>query len=242
MYPLVSLPPDDLKYGNRHSCTQNDSQELATATGLLHDWGQLLHFSGFDALQDHIIATPTWLGNVMAQVVTDEARKKQVLVGGQAKTSQISQLLSKVVSSDVAADLILLMERFNILVRISRTRDDVIVPAMLPPEPPAAAWEQLQRLREGGAAPLPQLHARAELRLRLSHVPDALVVRLLCRLMAHDGGLMHAWLLLGALCKNKIVIVPGCFKWLVAVRTAECGLLGFLPSPELSTSTVPATD
>ena len=106
--------------------------ELALTTTFLKDIGNLIHFDEpRSKLSELVVLKPNWLAGLMATFVTfyNQWQKKGIL-----QREDIAHIL-KAYSEGLHDSLILLMEKFGILVRLP-TKDDnythVLIPSLLP--------------------------------------------------------------------------------------------------------------
>lgn len=181
--PLAPLPE---AFAECHSALGSDDAEAAAqALQLFHSWGYALWFQDVPGLSESIILRPQWLGDVMSAVISASEQAQKALSGGRVGLSAVLRQLERGgAPPEVAGSLLLLMERFNILMRVDD--DTCIVPAFLP-ESPARAWPEMTEESSALAPPPPPGAVRQTAVVTLSFFPDTLLVRLQCRLLANQS-------------------------------------------------------
>ncbi|KXZ44518.1 hypothetical protein GPECTOR_66g246 [Gonium pectorale] len=199
----------------------------------LSDFGELLRFQHVPGLEDKVVIDPEWLADVLGDVVTSDKDKQQrlQLLGGRIGMSNVHKII-EARCPDHANELVRILEAYGLLYDLG-DGERAIIPPMLP----TLAMDDAEKLMQESPGPdQPSQRWWGAMYNFEKHLPDALLCRLLCRLLSlpelRDMELGRMWRFGVFLQKGaqRIVVAydPDQRSRKGALRVVACG-----PEPEL---------
>ncbi|KXZ43634.1 hypothetical protein GPECTOR_84g310 [Gonium pectorale] len=171
--------------------------------GTLSDFGELLQFQHVPGLEDKVVIDPEWLADVLADVVTrdqDKQRRLQLLEGpissmpvGHVSLRKVHEAMEARCPGH-ANELVRILEEYGLLYDLGDGERAIIPPSL--PTLKADAIETFLWEESPGPNEQPLRWWGATYTFD-KHLPDALLCRLLCRLLSlpelRDIKLEHMW-------------------------------------------------
>ncbi|KXZ49764.1 hypothetical protein GPECTOR_19g215 [Gonium pectorale] len=178
---------------------------LRTFFRLLADFGDVLSFEHVPGLEDAVVLRPQWVADVMAHVITMNDAKLRLLEAGEGGggtaahgrggcTGRVAKRallrLLEDVSPSRAEGLLALLENFSMMHSIDG--DTALVPPLLPDASSARGAGLLYE--EAAQSPDRSRWRWWSAHYEYSYLPDALLCRLLCRVLALPNlEVLEAW-------------------------------------------------
>jgi len=176
----------------------DDRKKANHISAYLHDLGTILHYQEDDLLKNIVILQNTWATTAVYKVLDDETIKTKNR--GIFKKAYIKQLWCDEHYADKQAELLQLMQKFELCYKIEGADESYLIPQLLPEsEPENLVWEERNNLK---------------LKYKYKFMPKGLLSRLNVRTHQYIKDLNLAW-------KNGLVVVKNNSKALIRELYAQ---------------------
>jgi len=176
----------------------DDRTKANHISAYLHDLGTILHYHEDDLLKNIVILQNTWATTAVYKVLDDETIKTKNR--GIFKKAYIKQLWCDEHYADKQAELLQLMQKFELCYKIEAADESYLIPQLLPEsEPENLVWEERNNLK---------------LKYKYKFMPKGLLSRLNVRTHQYIKDLNLAW-------KNGLVVEKNNSKALIRELYAQ---------------------